>query len=258
MKSINEIKNLISENKIEIVFDELLLIFDKIPIKRNALLLIQNQYYELKHKSIVGAIKDEDRAIAENEIRNKLIELILEENDNIVLGLKNNDRKAYQALYETGFPIIKKFVISDGGSISDAEDVFTDAVFTLYKYLNKGDFRTTIQINNFLYVFAKRIWSKKLRKSMKASPLEEMDELASTGTIDLFELHSDDRIEIIEESLNELGEQCKVLMLQYYYEGKKIKEIAENENTTFASVKIRLFRCRQKLRSIVQKKMSTK
>jgi len=258
MRSINEIKHLIRENKIEIVFDELLLIFGSKPVKRNVVLLIQNQYQDLRRKSIAGTITNEDKTIAENKIKSKLIELILEEDDSIVSRIKNNDREAYKALYETSFPIVKKFVISNKGSIPDAEDVFTDAVFTLYKYLDERDFKTTSQINNFLSVVSKRIWWNKLRKNKKEFPLGEMDELGSTGTIDLFELHSDVRIEIIEESLNELGEQCKLLMLQYYYEGKKIREIAENENMTFDSVKIRLFRCRQKLRSIVQKKMSTK
>jgi len=79
MKSIKEIRDLISENKIEIVINELEERFDKNPLKRDLIISIKSQHNNLKHENIRGVITYEDKKVGKNQITNKLLALIADE-----------------------------------------------------------------------------------------------------------------------------------------------------------------------------------
>ena len=55
------------------------------------------------------------------------------------------------------------------------------------------------------------------------------------------------------DALKELTAESQILLLKYYFQGKTLRQISEEEQQPLSTVKTKLRRSRQKLRSILEK-----
>lgn len=76
MKSIDEVRHLISENRLESVFEELLLRYENNQKKRDSVYSIKAQHNTLKHENIRGVITYKNKSLGQNLIVDKLLNLI--------------------------------------------------------------------------------------------------------------------------------------------------------------------------------------
>ena len=61
-----------------------------------------------------------------------------------------------------------------------------------------------------------------------------------------------EKSQILQSAMAQLSKKNQILLLKYYFQGKKIKEIAEEENMPLSTVKINLKRSRSKLKKILE------
>lgn len=61
-----------------------------------------------------------------------------------------------------------------------------------------------------------------------------------------------ERKHILQSAMAQLSKKNQMILLKYYFQGKKIKEIAEEENMPVSTVKINLKRSRSKLKKILE------
>ena len=131
-----------------------------------------------------------------------------------------------------------------------AQDTFVKAYESLAKYRGEAKFST------WLYTIAYRK-SLDLVKSNKRLLTSELIEEINEGDIELVTdalsyLQEQERKKIIAESILKLPQETAVLVTLYYFEEKNIKEIADIVGLTADNVKIKLFRSRKKLYSILK------
>ncbi|SHJ55205.1 RNA polymerase sigma factor [Aquimarina spongiae] len=131
-----------------------------------------------------------------------------------------------------------------------AQDTFVKAYESLAKYRGEAKFST------WLYTIAYRK-SLDLVKSNKRLITSELIEEINEGDIELVTdalsyLQEQERKKIIAESILKLPQETAVLVTLYYFEEKNIKEIADIVGLTADNVKIKLFRSRKKLYSILK------
>ncbi len=131
-----------------------------------------------------------------------------------------------------------------------AQDTFIKAYESLAKYRGEAKFST------WLYTIAYRK-SLDLVKSNKRLITSELIEEINEGDIELVTdalsyLQEQERKKIIAESILKLPQETAVLVTLYYFEEKNIKEIADIVGLTADNVKIKLFRSRKKLYSILK------
>ena len=62
------------------------------------------------------------------------------EHPDYLSDLLRGDREALERLYRDQFPVIRGLVRAQGGSESDAWDIFQDAVLMLFKKARQPDF----------------------------------------------------------------------------------------------------------------------
>ena len=166
----------------------------------------------------------------------KIVELIKEREQD----------KAFMKLYEY-FPKVEKLILSKGGSKEDAQDVYQEALIIFYRKVTDTDFTLTSTIGTYLYSVARFLWKDASKKAKKtgASELEidPMDQEVS-DVVD-----QEERYKLAEEVVGKLGERCIQLLRLFYYEGKRMKEIASTMGFTSEKVaKNQKYKCIERAR----------
>ena len=144
-------------------------------------------------------------------------------------AIKNSDSQLLTKIYQSYFPQIKIFVIKNSGNTPDAEDVFQDALVSLFRRLQKEDIEIQNTFENYLYGVCKFIWLKRLKQ------ISNVDKHKNLNIVDNEALEEalieEQKYNLFYENLNQLGSDCKTV-LTYYFEKKSFKEIAKLMNYT--------------------------
>ena len=135
-----------------------------------------------------------------------------------------------------------------------AEEVAQDSFIKAYESLKK--YRGDAKFSTWLYTIAYRK-SLDAIKSAKRFAASELIEEISEGDIEsvtdaLNYLQEQERKQIISESIMKLPEDEAAIITLYYFEEKSVKEIVEIVGLTADNVKIKLYRSRKKLYSILK------
>jgi len=152
----------------------------------------------------------------------------------LLSGLKSGDEmkkgKALRFIYKDSFPIVKSYILKNSGNEEDAADVFQDALIIFYEKIRLGQFELTSALQTYIYAVSRNIWLKRLKlsqKQLKYNP--ETEEVIIE--LELFDIVEDeDRYQKVSQALSEMGEACQKILMLYYFERKRMKEIAVNMN----------------------------
>ncbi|HXB09534.1 MAG TPA: sigma-70 family RNA polymerase sigma factor [Puia sp.] len=167
-------------------------------------------------------------------------------------GLAQNDRKAIEAIYKQHFNMVQSLILNNNGYPDDARDIFQEAMIILYEKARSGTFELNSQLKTYLYSVCRRLWLKRLGQQQRFSP--EVESLEETIPVEE-ELERHERrnrdFELMEQSLKNLGEPCKSLLEAYYLEKKNMVEIAVDFGYTNAdNAKNQKYKCLMRLKKI--------
>ena len=142
--------------------------------------------------------------------------------------------KVFTTLYKY-FPVVKKMIVAKGGRSEDAEDIYQEALIVFYKKAESADFKLTSSINTYLYSICRFMWMDQFKKQQKQIFVdiekEHINESEFTSAIE-----TENQLKLAEKVISELGERCKELLILFYFQSKKLKDIAtkmgyNSENT---------------------------
>lgn len=167
---------------------------------------------------------------------------------------KNDTERALRFLYREHFELLSRYVLNNSGSEQDAEDIFQD-VMVAFVNLVKGDkFRGESSIKTFLYSLNKNMWLNELKRKGRADAREEKYEKQHAQ----HEVTADVAMELSQtkgalmKAVDGLGENCKKILLLFYFDNKSMKEIVEHlpyENEQV--VRNKKSKCLKKLEELV-------
>jgi RNA polymerase sigma factor (sigma-70 family) len=89
----------------------------------------------------------------------------------IIEGVRNQDDKILNWLYDNYFQSVKRFVLSNSGSDEDVSDVFQDSIIILYKQIIEGNLNLTTDLKGYFFGIARNVWNTELRKKQKTTEL---------------------------------------------------------------------------------------
>jgi RNA polymerase sigma factor (sigma-70 family) len=179
----------------------------------------------------------------------------LRENE-IILGLRNNDSKILRVIYKKSFPSILKYILTNSGSEEEARDVFQESMIVLYRNAQKENFELSSSVQTYLYAIAKRLWLKKLKGNswlMRLDDKEQEDEDAGFSVSgELTEYQEKElQYEKIQKGMAKLGEPCHGIIKDFYVHHKNMVEISEKYGYTNAdNAKNQKYKCLQRLKKI--------
>lgn len=148
-------------------------------------------------------------------------------NKNLIKSLRNGKNpKAIKHLFKC-YPSIRNFIIKNGGSENDAKDLFQESLLIFYKNILNPDFQLTSTAHTYLFSICKYLWKAELKKMNRSIPLEQyhISDLIQEQVIN----HEEEEKKVVklDEILNSLGDVCKKILEEYYYNKTSMIDIAK-------------------------------
>lgn len=139
----------------------------------------------------------------------------------------------------------------------EAEDVSQDVFLKAYQALPKfkGDSKFSTWIYKIAY-YRSLDYLKKQKRTLRTDSMDsdaEYDLPSIENTLDALE--ADERKKTIKKAVDELSEDNAIVITLYYFEELSLTEIAEIMNIEANTVKVRLFRSRERLAEILKKRL---
>lgn len=167
-------------------------------------------------------------------------------------GLAKNDRQAVETIYKQHFTMVQSMIINNNGSADDARDIFQEAMIVLYEKARSGQFELSSLLKTYIYSVCRRLWLKRLQQQQKFVP--ELNGLEDIVPVEEeMEGHDQRTVEfqVMEKSMQSLGEPCKSLLEAYYLQKRNMTEIASSFGYTNAdNAKNQKYKCLMRLKKL--------
>ncbi|NRA91483.1 MAG: sigma-70 family RNA polymerase sigma factor [Psychroserpens sp.] len=175
----------------------------------------------------------------------------------LINSIKANDQVALRAFYVKNYSKIEGMVLKNSGTVDHAKDIYQESFIVVWNNLKSNRFepKNETALEGYLYQIAKNKWmdvlrSKSFRKTNRISD-ETLAVLKQESNEDPDKEVLDIKLKKAMEAFKNLGQPCKSLLTNFYYEKKSLREIASELQLGEASVRNKKYRCMEKLRGIV-------
>lgn len=146
------------------------------------------------------------------------------------------------------FPSIQHMVVTHGGSEDDAADIFQDALMVFIEKVKTETFELTSSIKTYLYSVCRFMLYDKNRKGGKQTTLEDYHDQALEEDLEQH-AEKEQKFNIVELALQELGEKCLQILQRYYHQGQSMKTIGDALGyANVATVKTQKYKCLERAR----------
>ncbi len=150
--------------------------------------------------------------------------------EEIIAAIKRdrNLNDTVRHLYQTHFDSLANFIRTNSGRQEDAEDFFQETLAVFINIVRRDKFRGDSSIKTFLHSIMRNLWLNEIKRRSKAlaretTYYEQSDKETSDGQHTVHESEATRQVLAI---FDRLGENCKKILVMFYYENKSMKEIS--------------------------------
>ena len=168
-------------------------------------------------------------------------------------GIRNRDNRVLTIIYKEVFPVVRYYIISNGGNQEDAKDVFQESLIIAYKQISRNSVEIKTGVEAYLYGIARIVWLKLLRNreihNRNIVKIEEPE--VSYLPEDMF-IEEDMELRLFRKYFLKLSPDCRKL-LNLISEGVSYVDIAEEMG--YKSEKIvrnKKYKCKQALIKMIK------
>ena len=166
----------------------------------------------------------------------------------------NGNVNAFAFLVEKYQRMVYTLVIRILKNTEEAEEISQDVFVKVFQKLES--FKGDSKFSTWLYRIAYFASLDELKKKRRTVSIEDIEQIPSTdlGMVKdaLSYIHDKQRKEIISDAIKKLKEDEQVILTLYYFEDQSLKEISKVVNLTIDNIKVKLFRSRKKLFSLLK------
>jgi RNA polymerase sigma factor (sigma-70 family) len=148
----------------------------------------------------------------------------------IIEGIRDQDDKTLNWLYDNYFQTVKNHIIKNSGSPDDVSDVFQDSIIILFNQIQDNSLELTADLKGYFFGIARNIWNNQLRKRKITTEID----LDFPDTEENEELYDPIFEKIVSRAFIKMKPDCQnVLTLfseGYTYEDIAVKMNLKNEN----------------------------
>lgn len=152
------------------------------------------------------------------------------EDHQYLVALRQGDNRLLHEMYSKFSPQVIQWVKKNNGSMSDAEDIFQEALIALYNKACDPDFKLTYPIGGLIFQICKNKWIDQIRKKTKESEVRILEKERYDNdepNASLLEQIEEEEIRQtkLDIAFRQLSELCQK-MLRLISEGVASKQIA--------------------------------
>ncbi len=177
----------------------------------------------------------------------------------LLAALRRNDPAAWDTVYQRGWQYVKPFMYQNRIEPEAGLELYQEVAIAFYeKKVIDPAFTLTCAIETFLYAMFRHKWLESLRSSKRAGLVKDIDDPALMREMAaLNETHPDFDEPLdplpdepaIRAAIEQLGDPCRTVLIQYYYHQTPMADIAAMTNLADAnSAKVKRFRCMEQLK----------
>ena len=171
-------------------------------------------------------------------------------------ALARRDERAYQFLYAESYPSFRYWVLRNNGSDMDAEDAFQKGMLSFLLNIETGRYQhqSNTLVTIVVFEYCKRVWQTELKSArLRTRGLMPgtVDESPDTTNI-LQDLERLEIVSVVQESLQQLKEDCRKLIDWFYVDELSLREIAERLGINESSAKSKRYQCAEKLKAFYE------
>lgn len=179
-------------------------------------------------------------------------------NDQILINqIIDGDTNAFSVLVDRYKDLVFTLALRMLKNREEAEEVAQDTFIKTYKSLDK--FKGDSKFSTWIYRVAYNTCLDRIKKNKKYLNDVEINELTAhqVKTIDnaLDRIEAKERKEAIQQCIEQLSSEDSFLLTLYYFDDLSLDEISKIVGITANSIKVKLFRCRKKLASILKSQL---
>lgn len=170
--------------------------------------------------------------------------------DELVRGIRNSDRTTLAYVYSTWFPMIRDFIGKNAGTEEDARDIFQEGMLVLFDKVQGSEVEWKSTLKTFLFAVCRNKWLMVLRKRKIQNTVADLESLSEIESEVAEDIEKSERYKLMRKGFDQLGTECQQV-LNLFFEGQSMKEIAEKLSFTPAYAKKKKFICQKKLIDLV-------
>ena len=186
-----------------------------------------------------------------------IVQSPLHTDQQLLASLAKGDRVVTNEIYHKNYPIVRGWVIKNGGSETDSADIFQEALMVLFGKVQGGELVLKCSIGTYLFAICKHFWYKKLHKQSK-NPAILWDDIGALedlvhGFDEDVKMHTEREVHYdqLNNALDQIGEPCRSLLKAYYHQDKNMQEIAASFGYTNAeNAKNQKYKCLSRLKKL--------
>lgn len=179
---------------------------------------------------------------------------LLYSDDRILEMIRDGNEDGLVRLYQQNRKMVVSYISKNSGTFDDAEDMLQEALVILWERVRSGRFEHSAKLSTFIFATVKNLWSRKLARSRRETRTEINDETTSDGEPTLIEsLINKERVDFLKDCMKKIGEQCRKLLLLYYWEEMSMEQIAVHMGLANAdTVKSKKYQCKKQLEELMK------
>ena len=179
-------------------------------------------------------------------------------NDQILINqIIDGDTNAFSTLVDMYKDLVFTLALRMLKNREEAEEVAQDTFIKTYKSIDR--FKGDSKLSTWIYRVAYNTCLDRIKKNKKHLNNVEINEFTvhQVKTIDnaLDKIEAKEREEAIQRCISALPSEDSFLLTLYYFDDLSLDEISKIVGITANSIKVKLFRCRKKLATILKSQL---
>lgn len=182
-----------------------------------------------------------------------MLESGLNSDQALVEAIAQGDQLALKKVYQQHWNMVLSLVLNNSGSEADAKDIYQEAIIVLLQKARSGEFVLTSKLKTYLYSVCRRLWLKQLNRNSKFTGTVDDNESFAELDEDMDAHEKKTAMQrVIRTSMDELGEPCKTIIVDFFYGGLTMEEIATKMGyTNAANAKNQKYKCFKRFKKLV-------
>ncbi len=179
-------------------------------------------------------------------------------NDQILINqIVEGDTNSFTILVDRYKDLVYTLALRMLKNREEAEEVAQDTFIKTYKSLHK--FKGDSKFSTWIYRVAYNSCLDRIKKNKKHLNNVEINEFTAHQVVSidnaLDKMEINEEKEAIKRCIDKLSEEDSFLLTLYYFDDLSLDEISKIVGITANSIKVKLFRCRKKLATILKSQL---
>ena len=180
--------------------------------------------------------------------------ILLYSDDRILALIRNGEEDGLLRLYRQNRKMVVSYISKNSGTRDDAEDMLQEALVILWERVRSGKYEHTAKLSTFIFATVKNLWSRRLARIRRESPKELNGDSYWDGEPTLLDnVINHERADLVRDCMKKIGEQCRKLLLLFYWEELSMEQIASEMGFANAdTVKSKKYQCKKQLEKLMR------